>query len=795
MLPISGGWSSSVLLVLAAALGLSSFAVHSLPHGSLGWWLSVAAALGLCLFVHFAPRVDDDTTQQTMHAQLKAKTVERVQEMLANGEAEAVLKKALPEVLSTLKQIKEDEKLVLGKGNTTIELLEDVSQDDAGESDQQHLVPKVLYGTQGGTSKQLAESLVERAAKQGLNLEACNVSCYEPENLCKESVALVVMPTYTEGTPPAPAEWFCRWLAEAAVDERVGVLHLQNVRFAVFGLGNSEYVDSFNAVGRALDDQLKTLGGARLIPFSAGDEDGDSSLEEQFSKWADRVVRVLTKGKAPTGGAQGNPGASLAGAAATSASSSAPVDAEAAEVAAAAPAAEVDESESEQEDEDDEDEEEEGEEAFEGSDADLDMEDIGGAAAKRSVKNTQSTKSDAPAAPGEKKKMVTPKLHANLTKQGYKIVGSHSGVKICRWTKAMLRGRGGCYKHTFYGIESHRCMEATPSLACANKCVFCWRHHTNPIGKEWKWDMDPPLEIVETAVTEHQKMVKQMRGVPGVLEERLQEGMAPRHCALSLVGEPIMYPEINALVGELHRRRISTFLVTNAQFPERIAQLSPITQLYVSVDAATEDTLKAIDRPLFKDFWQRFHDSLSALKDKAQRTVYRLTLVKGWNDEEVLNYASLVELGQPDFIEMKGVTYCGNNNSSDLTMKNVPYYDEVNKFAAAMCSALNEEYGLACAHEHSCSVLLARKKLYFRDGVWHTWINYDKFQDLVASGEKFRSEDYMAPTPSWAVYGAAEKGFNPNETRVRKIRRHIQKESDDYRPAATVPPKPSAAHA
>ena len=53
-------------------------------------------------------------------------------------------------------------------------------------------------------------------------------------------------------------------------------------------------------------------------------------------------------------------------------------------------------------------------------------------------------------------------------------------MKLCRWTKSMLRGRGGCYKHAFYGIESHRCMEATPSLACANKCVFCWRHHTNP---------------------------------------------------------------------------------------------------------------------------------------------------------------------------------------------------------------------------------------------------------------------------------------------------------------------------
>lgn len=65
-----------------------------------------------------------------------------------------------------------------------------------------------------------------------------------------------------------------------------------------------------------------------------------------------------------------------------------------------------------------------------------------------------------------------------------------------------------------------------------------------------------------------------------------------RHCALSLVGEPIMYPEINAILTELHKRHISSFLVTNAQFPDRIRHLVPITQLYVSVDAATRDTLK-----------------------------------------------------------------------------------------------------------------------------------------------------------------------------------------------------------
>ena len=59
-------------------------------------------------------------------------------------------------------------------------------------------------------------------------------------------------------------------------------------------------------------------------------------------------------------------------------------------------------------------------------------------------------------------------------------------------------------------------------------------------------------------------------GVPGVQPERLAEGLKPQHCALSLVGEPIMYPEINTLVQLLHRKGISTFLVTNAQFPDAI---------------------------------------------------------------------------------------------------------------------------------------------------------------------------------------------------------------------------------
>ncbi|KAJ2975000.1 hypothetical protein NUW58_g8484 [Xylaria curta] len=106
---------------------------------------------------------------------------------------------------------------------------------------------------------------------------------------------------------------------------------------------------------------------------------------------------------------------------------------------------------------------------------------------------TTYSKSKVKKAPQSVKEMV-PKsspTYTALTKQGYSIVGSHSGVKICRWTKSALRGRGSCYKYSFYGIASHQCMETTPSLSCSNKCVFCWRHGTNPVGTTWRWVVDP----------------------------------------------------------------------------------------------------------------------------------------------------------------------------------------------------------------------------------------------------------------------------------------------------------------
>lgn len=57
--------------------------------------------------------------------------------------------------------------------------------------------------------------------------------------------------------------------------------------------------------------------------------------------------------------------------------------------------------------------------------------------------------------------------------------------------------------------------------------------------------------------------------------------------------------------------------------------LVPVTQLYVSVDASTKDSLKKIDRPLFKDFWPRFLDSLRALGEKVSCPLSRFGFQPG----------------------------------------------------------------------------------------------------------------------------------------------------------------------
>ncbi|XP_028662653.1 S-adenosyl-L-methionine-dependent tRNA 4-demethylwyosine synthase TYW1 [Erpetoichthys calabaricus] len=633
---------------------------------------------------------------------------------------------------------------------------------------------KIFYGSQTGTAKRFANDLAKQVEGLGLSSDVINLKEYDPEDSLAEentsqSVCVFLMATYTDGKPTENAEWFCKWLEEASADFRYGKTYLKGLRYAVFGLGNSVYTGHYNTVCKNVDKWLWMLSARRIMTRGEGDcnvvKSKNSSIEGDFAVWMAKFLKrlqALAKGEKKVCTGKCKKGKCK-------------------NKKSHAKEKEVQETPGSENEFETTSDEESGHEEEASHRAVIDVEDLGNhmkrakkilevedhhaevQVSKQAVSNNDHS---------DVREMVTPALRDALTKQGYKLIGSHSGVKLCRWTKSMLRGRGGCYKHTFYGIESHQCMETTPSLACANKCVFCWRHHTNPVGTEWRWKMDQPEKILEEAIENHKNLIKQFKGVPGVKLERYEEGMSVKHCALSLVGEPIMYPEINKFLKLLHQKKISSFLVTNAQFPEEIRSLQPVTQLYVSVDASTKESLKKIDRPLFKDFWQRFLDSLKALEGKQQRTVYRLTLVKSWNVDEVKAYSELVSLGKPDFIEVKGVTYCGESSASNLTMANIPWHEEVLYFVQQLADLL-PDYEIASEHEHSNCLLIAHRKFKV-EGKWRTWINYERFHELMKEFEKsnglktFTAEDYTAETPSWAVFGAKERGFDPVESRFQR---------------------------
>ena len=70
---------------------------------------------------------------------------------------------------------------------------------------------------------------------------------------------------------------------------------------------------------------------------------------------------------------------------------------------------------------------------------------------------------------------IKPAIAAQLKKAKYG-VADHSTVELCHWTKKSFKHEGSCYKHQFYGILTHRCMEFSPAgMYCENRCVYCWR--------------------------------------------------------------------------------------------------------------------------------------------------------------------------------------------------------------------------------------------------------------------------------------------------------------------------------
>lgn len=291
---------------------------------------------------------------------------------------------------------------------------------------------------------------------------------------------------------------------------------------------------------------------------------------------------------------------------------------------------------------------------------------------------------------------ISPLTKTKLQKAKYGVY-NHSAVELCHWTKKSFADEGNCYKHKFYGISTHRCMEMTPTaMNCENRCIYCWRptefYDTLQMPSHL---VDEPDVIVSNLMKERERLLSGFYGNQKNDKRKLDESLLPTHYAISLSGEPTMYPKLPQLIRYLKSLKAtrSIFLVTNGQEPEMLRRLeiedALPTQLYLSTNATNKKMFYLINRPRHKNAWERWCESLEFLANTRTRTVLRMTMIRGYNEEfsNAETFAQLISRANPHFVEIKSYMHIGMSVQR-LEKSNMLEMSEVRTFVDSLINRL-----------------------------------------------------------------------------------------------------------
>jgi len=310
--------------------------------------------------------------------------------------------------------------------------------------------------------------------------------------------------------------------------------------------------------------------------------------------------------------------------------------------------------------------------------------------------------------------MIPAKVKKLLEKQQYRIIGKHSAVKICRWTRKSLIEGKTCYKEKWYGIKSHRCMQISPNVIwCNHHCLWCWRLQSGDSNLSWKEfpfepkKIDEPKDILEKTIEARKKLLMGFKGNSKVDIKKWEEAVKPTNIAISLSGEPTLYPRLSELIKKSHKMQMKTFLVTNATMPSVLEKLDPLPwQLYMTLPAPDKKTYLKSCRPIIRDGWEKINKTLELFPSFDCRKVIRLTLTKGLNMINPEKYAKMIEKADPNFVEVKGYVHVGESQKR-LPMDSMPYHEDVKKFSESI--AKNSIFKIEDDFKPSRVVLMSKK--------------------------------------------------------------------------------------
>jgi len=197
-----------------------------------------------------------------------------------------------------------------------------------------------------------------------------------------------------------------------------------------------------------------------------------------------------------------------------------------------------------------------------------------------------------------------------------------------------------------------------------------------------------PAALLDGILQGQKKFLSGYGGAKTTDLSRLAEAHEPKHVALSLMGEPTLYPYLRELIDLIRRKGMTSFLVSNGTNPDVLADISP-TQLYLSINAPDEAMYRQVCRPA-ADLWPRIEESLEAIRLHRTRSVIRMTLARGLNMNRPEDYARLIAIAEPDFVEVKAYMHLGKSRDR-LTRDAMPSHSEILEFARHLGEALGYE--------------------------------------------------------------------------------------------------------